>query len=156
MVLKLKVKIPVDPKMVIVVLLAVIISAGVSFFIAQRMVSTKIGGGKEVRPVESGPVMDLGEFTVNLADRDEVRFARFKVSLEVNNSRAVTELSKTEWNVRLRDAIILVVKDKKASDLSTSAGLLSLAAEIKTALNKVVPSDKGRILRVYFTDFVVQ
>jgi len=154
--LNLKFKLPIDPKMIIVVLLAVILSAGVSFFIAQRVITSRVSSGKDVRPVESGPIMDLGEFTINLADKDETRFARFKISLEVSSTKTIAELSKPEWNVRLRDAIILTVKDKKASDLSTSAGLLSLAVEIKTNLNKIVPPDKGRILRVYFTDFVVQ
>ncbi|KUK13295.1 MAG: Flagellar basal body-associated protein FliL, partial [bacterium 42_11] len=106
--------------------------------------------------IESGPIMDLGEFTINLADRDEVRYARFKLSLEVNSSKAVAELSKPEWNVKLRDAIIITVRDKTATDLSSSEGLLSLASEIKTNLNKIIPSDKGKVLRVYFTEFVVQ
>lgn len=154
--MKFNLKLPVDIKTIIIVFLAVIISAGVSFFVAQRLVTSKLSSGKEAQVVESGPIMDLGEFTINLADKDEVRFARFKVSLEVNSAKAVTELSKSEWNVRLRDTIILTVKDKKASDLSTSTGLLSLASEIKTNLNKIIPSDKAKVLRVYFTEFVVQ
>lgn len=154
--MKVNLKLPIDVKTIIIITLAVIISAGVSFFVAQKIIASKLGSGKETQVVESGPIMDLGEFTVNLADRDEVRFARFKVSLEVNSAKAVAELSKSEWNVRLRDTIILTVRDKKASDLSTAAGLLSLASEIKANLNKIVPPDRVKILRVYFTEFVVQ
>ncbi|MCS7234203.1 MAG: flagellar basal body-associated FliL family protein [Synergistetes bacterium] len=154
--MKFNLKLPIDIKTIVIVFLAVIISAGVSFFVAQRLIMSKLNAGRETRVVESGPIMDLGEFTINLADKDEVRYARFKISLEVNSSKAVAELSKSDWNVRLRDTIIITVRDKKASDLSTSAGLLSLASEIRTNLNKIVPPDKAKILRVYFTEFVVQ
>lgn len=154
--MKLNLKLPVDMKTLIVVFLAVIISAGVSFFVAQKIISSKLNPGKGAPVVESGPIMDLGEFTINLADRDEVRYARFKVSLEVNSSKAVAELSKPEWNVRLKDAIILTVRDKTVRNLSSSEGLISLASEIKANLNKIIPPDKGKVLRVYFTEFVVQ
>lgn len=155
--MKLKIKLPIDPKMLIIVLAAIIISAGVSFFIAQKIVTDKLKkGGEEQQVVKSGPIMDLGEFTVNLADKIETHFARFKVSLELSNTKILGELSKPEWNVRLRDVIILTVKDKTTRDLSTSAGLLSLASEIKEAINKIIPRDKGRVLKVYFTEFLVQ
>ena len=45
------------------------------------------------------------------------------VTINFDNTKILGELSKPEWNVRLRDVIILTVKDKTTRDLSTSAGI---------------------------------
>ncbi len=157
----MKLKLPVDPKLIIGAVLVLVISGGVAYFVANKVISSKEKKTKqpEVVNMKPGPVVKLGDFTVNLADRDETHFVRVSIALEVRDSTIETLVKKDDWSVRIKNAIIMILRDKKTTDLSTSKGISNVAREIKFKLNSIIPKGKVNappIRNVFFTSFMVQ
>jgi len=104
-----------------------------------------------------GPIVPLGEFTSNLAGSGR-HIINFSVSLEVANMRAVETITSPGWHLRIRNDILLVVKDKVFEDLTSAEGMLQLQEEIRRALNSMLPSIRGEVpvVQVLFDSFVLQ
>ena len=113
--------------------------------------------GENGRVPDPGPIVPVGEFTSNLAGSGR-HVISFSVSLEAVNIRAAEVVSSPGWHVRIRNEILLVVKDKKFEDLTSAEGALQLAEEIRRSLNSQLPSVRGEVpvVRVLFDSFVVQ
>lgn len=94
---------------------------------------------------------DLGEFLVNLADPDGKRYLKAKISLGYDNKKMPKELD--EKKVMIRDAVISVLRSKKAADF-TEKGTDDLKAEILRRINPLLSS--GQCNNVYFQDILVQ
>ena len=56
---------------------------------------------------------------------------------------------------RVHDVITTVLSSKRADELITAAGKERLKEELKAAINRVLPSDQ-QVVKVYFTDFILQ
>ncbi len=54
----------------------------------------------------------------------------------------------------MRDAILMIIPTKRFADISTGEGKTALREEMIGVLNKVLVS--GKILRIYFKEFVIQ
>lgn len=136
----------------------------------------------------SGPVklpefeMALGDFVVNLADTNEVRYLKVNIVLVAEGSAPKVESSEGEGkgggSPKVRDAIIAVLSSKHFSELATAAGKEELKIEIIEAINKkpaeestgykeaVKPKDAGssdglneegfKVVDVYFNEFAMQ
>ena len=106
----------------------------------------------EVPPL--GPTLDAGEFVVNLAPGPGlvVHYARLGVVIEADRQAVVEELRRREPQVR--DTIISVIRSKRLEDLASSSGTETVRREMVQALQRL--ASKGRVVNVYFTDFVVQ
>lgn len=106
----------------------------------------------EVAPL--GPTMDAGEFVVSLAPGPglAIRYARLGVVVEADRREVVEELRRREPQVR--DAIIAVIRTKRFEELSASGGAEAVRRELVQALQRLV--SKGKVVNVYFTDFVIQ
>ena len=113
------------------------------------------GGGSRVP--ELGPIVSIGDFTSNLAGSGR-NIISFAVSVEAFNARAAEVISSAGWNLRIRNEILLIVKDKIFEDLTSAEGALQFAEEIKRALNAMLPAVRGEVpvVRVLFESFVVQ
>jgi flagellar FliL protein len=55
---------------------------------------------------------------------------------------------------KLRDAVLGILTSKSLKDISTTEGKQRLKEEIAYRLNSYL--SRGKILQVYFTDFVIQ
>jgi len=97
-------------------------------------------------------LIELDDFTVNLADTKESRFLRAKLKLEVRSaaSQKKIELKKTE----ISDLIISILANKKFSEIRTSQGKFTLKEELRHRINRLTGGKPVR--KVYFTDFVSQ
>ena len=116
------------------------------------------GGGPEDRRVaEPGPIVSVSEFTSNLAGSGR-HVISFALSLETSSGRAAETITSPGWYLRVRNEILLIVKDKVFEDLTSAEGALQFAEEIKRALNSMLPTVRGEIpvVRVLFESFVVQ
>ncbi|MDR2522526.1 MAG: flagellar basal body-associated FliL family protein [Synergistaceae bacterium] len=105
-----------------------------------------------------GPTVSIGEFTSNLAGSGR-HVISFTVSLEtLNNPKAVELLNSPGWLLRVKNEILLIVKDKVYEDLTSAEGALQFAEEIKRTLNSQLPEIKGEapVVRVLFETFVLQ
>lgn len=101
---------------------------------------------------EIGPMVDIGEFIVNIISEDNTHYVKASITLELNN-----ELVKDEANLRMpqiRDAILLLVGNKTYEELHDLQGKRQLKAELLSKINSFLQS--GKVQSIYFTDFVVQ
>ncbi len=101
---------------------------------------------------EPGPVMELDPFLLNLADRDELRFLKVSIKLELDRPE-----EKTDYQNKvpaIRDALLVLLSSKESQLLRTVNGKRRIREEIMKRVNGVM--SKGKISNVFFTDFIIQ
>ncbi|MDY7001202.1 MAG: flagellar basal body-associated FliL family protein [Thermodesulfobacteriota bacterium] len=109
-------------------------------------------GAEEAGEEGETGMTSLPTFVVNLADPLGRRYLKLSMDVEVKGLETVEELTKAE--PKIRDAVILLLSSKTFADLSTMENKLLLKNEIVERLNQVLGGSK--VLRVYFTEMVVQ
>jgi flagellar protein FliL len=113
-----------------------------------REVQAKTDGAKP----EQGPIMELEPFLLNLADRDDLRFLKVSIKLELDRAE-----DKTDFHHKvpaIRDALLVLLSSKESQLLRTVNGKRRVREEIMTRVNGVM--NHGQITNVYFTDFIIQ
>ncbi len=109
-------------------------------------------GHDEGHAEEPGPVMELDPFLLNLADRDDLRFLKVSIKLELDRPEEKTDFqSKVP---AIRDALLVLLSSKESQLLRTVNGKRRVREEIMTRVNGVM--SKGKISNVFFTDFIIQ
>lgn len=101
---------------------------------------------------EPGPVMELEPFLLNLADREELRFLKVSIKLELDRPE-----EKTDYQNKIpaiRDSLLVLLSSKESQLLRTVNGKRRVREEIMTRVNGVM--SKGKVANVYFTDFIIQ
>ena len=101
---------------------------------------------------EPGPVMDLDPFLLNLADRDEPRFLKVSIKLELDRPEENTDFQTKV--PAIRDALLVLLSSKESQLLRTVNGKRRIREEIMTRVNGVM--NRGKISNVFFTDFIIQ
>ena len=99
-----------------------------------------------------GPVYPMDPFLVNLADQGRPRFLKVVIQLELDADPVSAELDALKPKVR--DALLTLLSSKGSADLVTVADKERLRNEILHRLNAFLSA--GRVVEVYFTEFVVQ
>ncbi len=117
----------------------------------------------------SGMMYDLGSKVVNLADPGGYRYLRVSIVLEVDPNAggyaAFTgeEKKKVEQALRekialhrpaIDDTVVGVLSNKAFGDIFNLSGKENLKTELCKAINEQL--DGLKIIRIYFTDFVIQ
>ena len=101
---------------------------------------------------EPGPVMELEPFLLNLADREELRFLKVSIKLELDRPE-----EKTDYQHKIpaiRDALLVLLSSKESQLLRTVNGKRRIREEIMARVNTLM--SKGKVANVYFTDFIIQ
>lgn len=146
-------------KMMIFVILAVVvllIAVGIAAYLLgsksakSASVAAKIEETEKVDGV--GPMVDVTDFIINILDKNETRYLKAAITLELDNQETVLEVN--ERMPQIRDSVLLLVGNKTFAELSDLQGKLQLRAEIIVRLNKLLR--KGKVKGIYFTEFVVQ
>ena len=101
---------------------------------------------------EPGPVMELEPFLLNLADRDELRFLKVSIKLELDRPEEKTDFPNKV--PAIRDALLVLLSSKESQLLRTVNGKRRIREEIMTRVNGVM--SKGKVANVFFTDFIIQ
>ncbi|MDR2573506.1 MAG: flagellar basal body-associated FliL family protein [Desulfovibrio sp.] len=114
------------------------------------------GGGALIEaqkglPRSAGIVLPLPPVTVNLADPGGRRYLKLGMEVEVNSDVSKDIKAQTP---RIRDAVIMLLAGKSYNDIATPDGKVMLKAEVAARLNQILGAQ--RVIRVYFTDFVVE
>ena len=148
-------------KLMIIVLAAVVLLAvaggGALFMMKQKAAAHASEDGDdhaEATPApapahvdpKSPPVfMPLDPFTVNLADRENERYAQIGVTLQIDNSKTTDKLAL--YMPAIRNNILMVLSHKTAAELLTREGKEKLAKSILYAavrpLGYEVSEDEG-------------
>jgi len=148
-------------KRIIVFIIVGLIMFGVGFggglVFGRTMAASSDSADESSRVPQPGPIVPIGEFTSNLAGSGR-HVISFTVSAEVSNARAVDTINSAGWHSRIRNEILLIVKDKIYEDLTSAEGALQFAEEIKRTLNSLLPQVRGEapVIRVLFESFVLQ
>ena len=99
-----------------------------------------------------GPLVELENFVVNITDREQTRYLKVSITLEAADKKTKNEVDNRLPQVR--DTIIFQISGKTYDQLRDLQGKKQLQAELIKSLNELL--DKGRIKRLFFTEFVVQ
>ena len=102
-------------------------------------------------PRSGGVVLPLSPITVNLYDAGGHRY--LKLGMEVEANKDISGQLKAN-EPRIRDAVIMLLAGKTYNEVASPDGKVMLKAEVANRLNQIL--GEQRIIRVYFTDFVVQ
>lgn len=154
-------------KMIIIIVVAVLLLAGVGagayFMGAAKAADTKGAkaegaGGESAPPAETadtgmvGPLVPLEDFIVNIMDGQDTRYLKAAITLEMTSPDVAAEIEQRKPQVR--DAVLLLIGSKTYDELRDLQGKLQLRADLIGRLNGILT--KGRVRKIYFTDFVVQ
>ena len=99
-----------------------------------------------------GPLVELEDFVVNITDREQTRYLKVSITLEAADKKTKSEVENRLPQVR--DSIIFQISGKTYDQLRDLEGKKQLQAELIMSLNELL--DKGRVHRLFFTEFVVQ
>ncbi|MCA9473907.1 MAG: flagellar basal body-associated FliL family protein [Nitrospirales bacterium] len=101
---------------------------------------------------EPGPIVELDGFVLNLADREELRYLKMTIKLELDRPEEKTDFpSKVP---AIRDSLLVLLSSKESHMLRTTNGKRRVREEILERVNGIMK--KGKIANVFFTDFVIQ
>lgn len=98
-----------------------------------------------------GDVIPMETFLVNLAGSRGNKLAKVNLELEVENLKVQEEIEKRK--PQIRDIIIIILSSKTYEDVTKKDGKEALREEIRDTINSFLT--KGRIQRVFFTEFIV-
>ena len=99
-----------------------------------------------------GAVWAPDVFIINLADAEADRYLKVIMNFELSDPLAVAELD--VMKPKVRDMVLSVLTVKGFKDVNNFEGKQRLKEEIALRLNNQMT--KGKVVQVYFTDFVVQ
>jgi flagellar FliL protein len=105
---------------------------------------------EEETPNFIGKLIPLETFLVNLAGSRGQKLAKINMELELNNEEVQKEIEKLK--PKIRDIIIIILSSKTYAQVSNKEGKDALREEIKDQVNLFLT--KGRINKVYFTEFI--
>lgn len=103
-------------------------------------------------PRSNTQIVPLPVFTVNLSDAATTRYLKVGMEIELSSPEAAQEIQ--NQMVKIRDSIIILLSSKTYADLSTPVGKAQLKNEVASRINQILGTP--RVVRVYFTEFVVQ
>jgi len=98
-----------------------------------------------------GKLVPMETFLVNLAGTRGNKLVKINMELEVDNPKVEDEIDHRK--PQIRDIIIILLSSKTYDQVTTREGKESLRDEVKDTVNSFLV--KGKIKKVYFTDFIV-
>ena len=101
---------------------------------------------------EDTEMVELDPFVVNLADPLGRRYLRATIEVETVDSNAAEDLQ--DKQAQVRDSVLMLLSSKTFEDIRAMDQKIQLRHEIVERLNQVI--GQGRVVKVYFTEFVVQ
>ena len=99
-----------------------------------------------------GTLWPMEPYIVNLRDNNGERYLKVVLQLEMSTPELLTELNLLK--PKLRDSTLDLLSAKSYQELQEFGGKQKLREDIMIRLNSFLTS--GKIVRIYFTDFVIQ
>lgn len=148
-------------KWIIMILLVLLLGGGLGAAYFMGFLDSFIGqgdgseGGKPGQTqaqAQAKPSAKLAPLLVNLYDPLGRRYVKVDIELELISPEVAKEVE--VQNARIRDALITLLSSKTYQELSTNEGKHILRNEILDRINQILNGPK--VVRVFFTDFVIQ
>ncbi len=106
----------------------------------------------ELQAKQVGPMVTIDSFIVNIMDDQQSRYLKASITIEVDVPEASMEIN--QRMAQIKDSVLLLLGNKTFSELNDLQGKIQLRAELINKINSILL--KGKVKRIYFTDFVVQ
>ncbi|AAM24653.1 flagellar FliL protein [Caldanaerobacter subterraneus subsp. tengcongensis MB4] len=134
-----------NTKTILIVVIAMVLSFGAAFVYFNNFAHPN--KTPEVTYYNYSPG---GEFITNL--KGDGKFIKVVVELQVTDPKVLKKLE--ENTPQIRDAIIQILRSKTAQEVEGPQGQEMLKNDIKNEINKII--GEGKVVNVYFNDFIVQ
>ena len=135
--------------LIVSVALAVVLSGTVAGFYLMTKADPK-------KPLPVTPavlsILPMDAFVVNIAETNGERYLKIVIQLEVSDPAVGSELEQIK--PRIRDSILDLLTPKTLKDLTDLAGKQRLREDVAGRINNIL--QRGKVTKVYFTDFVIQ
>lgn len=132
---------------IIVVVLLVMGAAG--YYLFQRNIS---GSTQKNSTSTKEYLFTTGEITANLNDPQNRSYIKINIYLGYNSQKLGTEL--TDKTPQIRDAMLNILRSKKASDLNSQQSIDKMKTELIDKINSILTT--GKVSSVYFSDILIQ
>lgn len=143
-------------KWIIITIIIVLVlggaGAGTFFFFSKSKSSSVDKKPTEQAKPQVAIFWSMDPFIVNLIDNEGERYAKVVIQLELSDQGVIDELNLIKPKVR--DSILDLLSAKNYKEMMDPIGKQRLREEIAIRANSHLT--KGKILKVYFTDFVIQ
>lgn len=151
-------------KLLIILIIFLLILGGAGFAVWKFVLGGSFGGSgdeaageqkvvqKEEPLPESGHIVTLPAFLVNLSDPLGRRYIKATFEIELPDEKAVERLN--SQMPRVRDSIIMLLSSKAYADIATPESKILLKTEVADRLNLILRGPK--VMQVYITDMVIQ
>jgi len=140
-------------KMLILLLVLVVLagSAAAAYFYFKKPAG-------EAAPVKKSAAAELenfemGEMVVNLAGNGGGHYLKVKITVEYPKDKKLAEELKRKKYL-LSDALITALRAKTLTEVSSADSAAKLKSDLMSEINSRL--DSGKVVGVYFTDFLVQ
>jgi flagellar FliL protein len=97
-------------------------------------------------------IWPMEAFVINIADTNGERYLKVVIQLEISDSQIIPDLE--QLKPRLRDSILDLLTSKAYKDLMDQAGKQRLREDLAGRVNNIL--ERGKVTKVYFTEFVIQ
>ncbi len=143
-------------KWIIIAVIAVLVlgggGAGAYFFLVKsKPPATEKKQAEAAKPLVA-VFWPMDPFIVNLIDNDGERYLKVVMQLELSDQPALEELNLLK--PKIRDSILDLLSAKTFKEMIDPIGKQRLRDEIALRANGFLT--KGKIIKVYFTEFVIQ
>lgn len=163
---------------IVITSLVCAIFIGANYFLQSKLLTAQLkavtdGENAEdtIDVPEKGIILDLGEFTMNLADVTPRRYLKISVAIEVSTPEGevvapqsgghgaevknpvVAEME--QYRPAIRDAIITVMTSKTSEELAKVQGKELAKQQITESVNNIFDGER-EVIRVSFGEFIMQ
>lgn len=144
---------------VFVIIGAAVLAAGLAggTYFGYQHFTSKGPKSDTVQIADPGPMMDMGQFTANLAD-PETHIVKLRVTLELSGAKVTERLADPGWTIRMKDEIMRALKNQRFDSIRYAEGMEMLKQDLRARLNAILPKidGKGAISGVLIDEFLVQ
>ena len=139
--------------LVIVVLLLVLAGGGTAaYFLLLKQKPAATDQAKTAPKPQVSVFFPMEPFIVNLIDNEGERYLKVVMQLELSDMKMVEEFKML--NPKLRDTVLDLLSAKTYKEMMDPLGKQRLREEIVVRMNMI--ATQGKVLKVYFTEFVIQ
>ena len=101
---------------------------------------------------ERGLIHQVDDLIINLNDGEKNRYLKISIGFEVDSELAVAEME--ERSAQIRDIVFSSVSGRRVEELVSVEGKELLKSELRDKIAASLHS--GKLMRIYFSNFVVQ
>lgn len=143
-------------KLIIILIVVLVLLGGggaASYFFFFKAKSQTADKKQDAKP-QVAVFLPMDPFIVNLIDNEGERYLKVVMQLELSDQLMLEDVKKI--NPKIRDAILELLAAKTYKEMIDPLGKQKLRDEITMRLNLIINSPKGKVVKVYFTEFVIQ